>query len=629
MAFILGIGLGSAWIASARSKSSENVIIVLLCIASTWVAFLVFNIEQWVNLYRLLRIGLAHNNVGYLYNLGATTLISLLVLGFPAACIGAVLPVMIRTFSYVNERFGERVGWLLTWNTLGGVTGTLVTGFLLMPGVGLRNAFGVLASILAVVSFILAFQKSWRFRLLIPTAATAVSVSLFFCGGAGWREVMSSGIFRVRETTYTPNLMQIRKQQMKLLFYEDAPDATVSVELAGGIVTPQSIGLRINGKADAGTDIDVCNQLLLAHLPMLVKPEAKDVFVLGLGSGMTAGAVLAYPVNQVVVAENCDPVIRAARLFGDWNRHVLDHPKTHLRREDARTVLKLSPQLYDVIITEPSNPWTIGVGSVFNRDFYELAAKRLKPGGMVAQWFHLYETEDDIVALVLRTFGSVFPHIEIWDTGIGDMVILGSMEPWETGPGVMQSGFNIERVRTDMLMIDIKSPEVLMARQLASQRTGFAIANPGPIQSDLHPLVEYTGPAALFRGDRAAMLDRYDERTRQQLLAPLEKRILLAKLQPVPTQTMFGTFSTMNGEVYGCLFGTSLGAGVPCALQTPNQQPTPDSDGSLLSQAKQLFAAGRFAEAANVTSFVLQQDPKNREASYLSRIIDREKGIRN
>ncbi len=163
----------------------------------------------------------------------------------------------------------------------------------------------------------------------------------------------------------------------------------------------------------------------------------------------------------------------------------------------------LRPQKYDVIITEPSNPWTVGIGSVFSREFYELAASRLKPGGIVAQWFHVYEMHDDIVELVLRTFHSVFPYMEIWDAGAGDIVMLGSKQPWATGPDVFQQGFAIDRVRTDMWMIDIQSPEALLARQLASQQTGFAIAGPGPLQSDLFPILEYAAPRAFFHGQPA------------------------------------------------------------------------------------------------------------------------------
>ena len=311
---------------------------------------------------------------------------------------------------------------------------------------------------------------------------------------------MSSGMFRIYETTFFPGLMACREKHIKILFYKDGPDATVSVEKVDGIVAPVELGLRINGKPDAGTLVDVGNQLLLAHLPLLAKPGAKDVFVLGFGSGMTAGAVLAHPIERLDLAENCEPVIQAAPLFGDWNRHVLNDPRTHLWLEDARTVLKLRPQRYDVIITEPSNPWAVGVGSVFSREFYELAASRLKPGGVMAQWFHLYEMQDSLVDLVLRTFSSVFPYVEVWDTGVGDIVILGSKQPWATGPKVFEKGFAIERVRTDMEMIDIHSPEALMARQLASQQTGFAIAGKGPIQGDLFPILEYEAPQAFYLG---------------------------------------------------------------------------------------------------------------------------------
>src|SRR5205085_109319 len=162
--------------------------------------------------------------------------------------------------------------------------------------------------------------------------------------------------------------------------------------------------LRVNGKPDASSYGDLATQYLLAHLPMMARPAGKDVFVLGLGSGITAGALLGYPLDHLVVAENCEPVLRAARHFDQWNRGVVTNSLTRFWNEDARTVLKLSPQNYDVIISEPSNPWMAGVGSVFSREFYELAAHRLKPGGIMTQWFHLYEMHDGIVLLVLRTF---------------------------------------------------------------------------------------------------------------------------------------------------------------------------------------------------------------------------------
>ncbi|MBI3848829.1 MAG: fused MFS/spermidine synthase [Verrucomicrobia bacterium] len=630
IAFILGIGLGSAWIASPRrrGRSSEGVIVLLLCLAAAWVAVLVFNIERWVDFYRIARTGLGRTEVGYVYHQLLTTGIALVILGVPAAGIGAVLPLMIRAVSAEGAPLGAKVGALLTWNTLGAVVGTLFTGFILMPQVGLRNAFAVLALVLGLVALIVALRRRWRAGIIGSMGVCAFVGSLFIFGGEGWRYVMSSGVFRVWEMKFEPRLMPMRKEHMKILFYEDGPDATVSVEEVDGIIGPAEIGLRINGKPDAGTQVDVCNQLLLAHLPMLVRPGAKDVFVLGLASGMTAGAVLAYPVEHLDVADNCEPVIQASKLFADWNRHVLSDPRTHLWREDARTVLKLRPQLYDVIITEPSNPWTVGVGSVFSREFYELAASRLKPGGIMTQWFHVYETHDDIVNMVLRTFSSVFPFVEMWDTGVGDIVMLGALQPWPTGPEVFRQGFAIDRVATDMGMLDIRSPEALLARQLASQRTGFAIAGPGPMQSDLFPVLEYAAPRAFYIGVGSRMLDRFDERTRQQLLAPPEKRAALHSLPAVSAQLLFSTFSTVNGELFGCVFGNPSSANVPCVFQTRQPAPPPGGSGTALDQAARAFEAGALDPAAQLAALAWKQNPADPMAGYMSRVIEREKQLR-
>jgi spermidine synthase len=627
MAFILGIGLGSAWIASAKraDRSGDKTVVLLLCLAAAWVTLLVFNLERWVDFYRLARTGLARTEVGYAYQLLVSTGISLVILGVPAACIGAVLPLMMRAEAAGGGPLGAQVGKLLTWNTLGAVTGSLLAGFVLMPWLGLRNAFGVLALVLAILALMVAWRERWWRGLVCAAASSAFAISLLAANDAGWQNVISSGAFRIWEKTFDARLMTFRKEHIKILFYKDAPDATVSVEAVDGIIGPESIGLRINGKPDAGTGVDLGNQLLLAHLPLLVKPDAKNVFVLGMGSGITAGATLAYPINRLDIAENCKPVVTAANIFAGWNRHVLDDPRTHVWHEDARTVLKLHPQKYDVIITEPSNPWTVGVGSVFSREFYEIAARRLEPGGIVAQWFHVYEVNDDIVRLVLRTFSSVFPYIEVWDTGIGDIVILGSQQPWPTGPEVFQKGFAIDRVRTDMWMIDIQSPEALLARQLASQRTAFAIPGPGPMQSDLFPILEYAAPRAFFFDNRSQMLQNYDERTWQQLLAPAEKTATLAALPLANAQLVFSDFSTINGELYGCLFGNPANAKVPCVFQTPQPSPPPASDGSTVSKAEQMFHVGDLTRAGALAELGLTQNPNDTMAAYLLRVIEREK----
>lgn len=576
IAFILGIGLGSMWIASPqwREGFSKKLIVLLLCAAAAWVTLLVFNIERWVDFYRLARTGLGRNGVGYVYNELLNTGIALVVLGVPAMCNGAVLPLMIRVVSREGKLLGARVGTLLTWNTLGAVAGTLLTGFLLMPLAGLRNSFGVLALALALAALVVAWQQGWLAGMIGGAAVIGLTGCLFVFGGESWRYVISSGAFRSRETVFNPAAMTLRKQHVNILFYDDAPDATVSVEEAAGADASGDRGLCVNGKPDASTRSDLSTQLLLAHLPMLARPGARDVFIFGLGSGISAGALLSYPAEKIVVAENCEPVVRASQYFTNWNRRVLSDRRTHLRHEDARTVFKLNPQLYDVIIAEPSNPWTVGIGSVFSREFYQLAASRLKPGGVMAQWFHVYEMHDGIVELVLRTFNSVFPHVEIWDSCSGDIILLGSLQSWPTGPDVFRQGFTLAGVKSDLAKIGISSPEALLARQLASQQTAFAIVGDGPVQSDLFPVLEYAAPRAFYIGDTSRMLEPFDERTRQQLLAPAGKLAILQSLPPEQVQSIFSEFTTINYELFVSLRGLAPAATLPCVFNTNSPRTT-------------------------------------------------------
>jgi spermidine synthase len=581
IAFILGIGLGSAMIASPRLRAWNNTIVitVLLLAAALWVGFLVFNIESWVDMYRILRSGIARNTTGYVFHQFLAAGIAMIVLGVPAALIGAVLPLLIRAASVNGAHLGQQVGRLLTWNTVGAVIGVLLTGFVIMPQLGLRNAFLALALGLAAAGWLVAWRQKWQGLVFGSSTVGALIITFMFVDNEGWRHVMSSGVFRARETEVSSDTMELRKKHIKIHFYEDAPDATVNIEQGDGIGASADLGLRLNGKTDASTRADLCTQLLLAHIPMAACPDAKDVFILGLGSGITSGAVLGYPVMHLAIAENCEPVIRAAKYFEPWNRGVLTNPITKIWCEDARTILKLSPKKYDVIITQPSNPWMAGVGSVFSREYYELGASRLKEGGIMAQWFHVYDMHDGIVTLVLRTFGSVFPHMEVWDSGSGDLILLGSLKPWASNPSVYRRLFEQSSPQKDLELVGIQTPEAFWARQLASQRTAFAIAGEGPIQSDLFPVLEYEAPRAFFIGTRARHLTRFDERTWQMELAPIEKQNTLMSLDDKALQPVFAEYSTINEELRSHLqwrFHNEVGSSAnyhlagPCVFKTNN-----------------------------------------------------------
>jgi predicted membrane-bound spermidine synthase len=594
MSFILGIGLGSAAIASPRLRrwQSERLIVLLLAGAAAWVILLVVKIEWWVEFYRVAKSGLAQSSTGYRYYQLLTAAVSMVLLGLPAAMLGSVLPLLIRVLSGQAATLGDKVGRLLTWNTLGAVAGVLLTGFVFMPVCGLRNSFGLLALVLSAVAVGTAWQRQMKRMATSTGAIITVLAVAFVLSGEGWRHVISSGVFRSREIEPNPDAMSYRKQHVVIDFYKDAPDATVSVERGDGVGAPADIGLRINGKTDASSRLDLSTQLLVGHLPFLARPESKDVFILGLGSGITGGAVLGHPIDHLVIAENCEPVMQAAKFFEKWNRGVLTDKRTTIRIEDARTLLKLSPQQYDVIITQPSNPWMVGVGSVFSREYYLLGASRLKEGGIMAQWFHLYDMHDGIVAMVLRTFSSVFPQVEVWDCGAGDFVLLGSLKPWPDSTAHYQKFFEREQPRNDLARIGIQSANALLARQFASQRTGFAITGDGPIQSDLFPVLEYEAPKAFYLGISAGTIGQFDERMWQMDVASREKRAALAALDSSQLRRVFAEYWTINTNLQTYLYwrlrneqfaGSATEPidlrSIPCAFRpadtTPLQLPAP------------------------------------------------------
>jgi spermidine synthase len=540
MSFILGIGLGSVFISSSSlaRKYGIGVVYGLLISAACFVIVHVLLIEKIALLYAQAKYGLAQNQVGYIWHELAIALLALIFLGFPAACLGAVVPLAIRLSTSANTSLGDRVGRLLTANTIGAVAGVLLTGFMLMPLLGLRSALATLAILLFALAGVIAFQRQ-NSRIMM-TSVVLVIGAIFGTAttGASWRWVMSVGLFRIRNFYVTPESMAERRKQVELLFYKDSADATVTVEKSATNQIEQ-IGLRINGKSDASSFGDAATQYLLAHLPMTVRPDATNAFVLGFGSGITAGALLGHPIQHLTIAENCKPVLEAGPLFAQWNRGVLTNERTRLINDDARAALKLRPDRYDVIISEPSNPWVVGVGSVFSQDFYRLCTNRLTDNGVMAQWFHKYEMADDIVFLIFRTFASVFPNMEIWDTQSGDLVLLGSPKPWSSDPAHYQVLFDRVQPSKDMAGLHINSAAVLWARQVASQKTASAIPGDGPVQTDEFPYLEYAAPKAFFLGGIANRMYLYDERTVQFQLADRTK---IATMRALPNQALLDSF---------------------------------------------------------------------------------------
>jgi spermidine synthase len=186
--------------------------------------------------------------------------------------------------------------------------------------------------------------------------------------------------------------------------------------------------LYINGKPDGGTSQDVTTELLIGYIPMLLHENPKKAAVIGLGSGLTAGAALQFDADQVDIYEINPGVIEANKFFKEESHHALSNPNSNIIMGDARRNLKLSEEIYDVIISEPSNPWIEGEGFLFTKEFYEIVDERLSEKGIFVQWIGAYDYTVEDFNILLNTIHSIFPHIQLWSDGT-DFYIITSKEP--------------------------------------------------------------------------------------------------------------------------------------------------------------------------------------------------------
>ena len=214
-------------------------------------------------------------------------------------------------------------------------------------------------------------------------------------------------------------------RENSLLYYHEATEAAVSVWN-----TEFTLSLRTNGKIEASSHGDMVTQKLISHLPTLYhREEPKNALMIGLASGISVGALLTYPFERVDTVELIPCMAEAARYFDDYNHRCLQDPRHRLILNDGRNHLLLTGETYDVIVSEPSNPWIAGVGSLFTREFFELTKKRLAPGGVVCQWVQTYQMQEEDLRTILSTFFDAYPYLHLWQGAPGDLILVASLEP--------------------------------------------------------------------------------------------------------------------------------------------------------------------------------------------------------
>ncbi len=420
----------------------------------------------------------------------------------PTLLIGAGFPCAVQVAARGLSSVGVDVGRLYAINTLGAIAGTIAAGFGLVPLVGAQGAVKVAIALnLALGLTMLAVGRRavvrWQW---LAAAALAVVVVAGLVRAPAWNPaVMAAGA-----AVYARQYQRFAGQggiarataDSQLLFYRDGLTATVSVHREG----PTTF-LRVNGKTDASNGVDMHMQLMLGHLPLLLHPDARAVLVIGLGSGVTVGAVAVHPVMRVDAVEIEPAVVQATEFFRRENREALRDPRVHLAIGDARNVMLAGDRRWDVIVSEPSNPWIGGVATLFSEEFYALARSRLNPDGVMVQWVDGYTIRPEDLKMIVRTFRTAFPATSVWHAhGIGDFILVGAAAPravdlarvqaaWEASPALRE-----DFARAGFRIAPAFLADFLLAEPDAARLTLGADLN----TDDLLPL-EFSAPRSLHR----------------------------------------------------------------------------------------------------------------------------------
>jgi spermidine synthase len=359
------------------------------------------------------------------------------VLGWLALCTITVLPtamvagvqfpILLGLLGKGRDGVGSQTGAAYAWNTAGAIAGSLAGGFGFIPFFSAPGTWKIVVSLLACCALFTVIvaqhgmSKPLRGLPAIIISTFAVIILLFGAGPTvAWRH---GQLDRMKRYSETPNRLRdlLHSLRRDILWQADGVESSI------GISKSNSLAFIVNGKCDGNAKADAGTQVMCGLLGALSHPHLKRAAVVGLGTGSTAGWLAAIPSLQRVDVMELEPVIaKFAAECAPVNHHALANPKLNIIFGDARELLLTTRQQYDLIVSEPSNPYRAGVASLFTREYYQTVAKKLNSGGLFAQWLQAYDVDLRTIRIFYATLTSVFPYVETWQTQNGDLLLIGS-----------------------------------------------------------------------------------------------------------------------------------------------------------------------------------------------------------
>jgi len=538
--FITGLALGSMIFGYLADRVERP--IWLLLGTQVIAALLVLAVSQLLGTSQMFFAKLLYTfkeSFGLLSLLKASILFVFMVL--PTVCFGATFPLVGRICTTSVSKVGSSIGFAYMLNTVGSLFGSFCAGFLLIPLAGKESSLGMIVSLQLLTSLVVAGialkkgrQVLVRFALVGVLALTGLALCLHY---PVWdHQLLSIGKYerfkyigpRITATGWLKSLFHgseilSKAERGELVYYGDGIGGFTTVLKYRNAFGNIQYMMANSGKPDASTGKDMSTQTLFAHLPMLFHENPKRVMVLGLASGVTAGEVLCYPVEILDILEISDQVVEASDLFIPWNNHVLSDPRTHLIIQDGRAHLELTRQDYDVIISEPSNPWMAGLAALFTDNFFALARDRLRDNGIFVQFLHAYQMDWKTFSLVGRSFARVFPDSLLVSTSFseygGDYLLVGFKGKERLALEYIEQKLVYARKSRNVILTD---PRLLYKLILSEDLK--RLFGRGNVNTDSRPRLEFAAPKVMYHDDE--LISKKLESGKQKTLGTRTRNIL-------------------------------------------------------------------------------------------------------
>lgn len=422
-AVLAGIGAGS--LACARIQKPTLALFAGICAVEAVCVGLPYAIGD-----RLAITALGLRSIGELgfawQVLGWSVISGFVVL--PAAFVsGMQFPLLVGLLGRSPNAIGRDIGRIYAWNTVGSIAGSLAGGFVLVPALGALGTWRLVLALLIMLGLVSAImgRRTWV-GLGMSLATSALALFLMRAEGptAAWRH-SGIGAGRSRPVRDANDAIDWANERRRDTLWEtDGRESSIALDRLNGLA------FVVNGKSDGAAREDAATAVMSGVLGVLLHPKPARAMVIGLGTGSTAGWIAAVSaMKQVDVAEIEPAILEVARRCAPVNQHALDNPKVRVTIGDAREALLTGSTTYDLVVSEPSNPYRAGIASLFTRDFYEVVHGRLAEDGLFLQWVQGYEIDPATIRSLYATFLEVFPEVSTWILHERELLLVGSKRP--------------------------------------------------------------------------------------------------------------------------------------------------------------------------------------------------------